>query len=307
MIVLPELPYDADALKPTLSARAMRVHHDGHHAKYVEAVNALTEDHAHESLEALITAGLRALDLPLLNNACQAWNHALLWNSMAPDAPEPINSDLRQSIDEQFGSLAKIRQAAINAGKGHFGSGWLWLAARGPRLTIATTRDGDTLGATDWTPLLVCDLWEHAYYLDHLNDRDGYLAAWWSKLANWRFAEAQFEAANGRGLAWTYAEGSRSQALHSRAELLTAIDDVAGALAAAETPDQAQDDHIENLLARIADYQQAPAQPLLGEDLERLEALNQHLKAFGVRWPARPAPNGRHWAPALGGDLGFHR
>jgi Fe-Mn family superoxide dismutase len=307
MIELPDLPYDDDALEPIVSTRALRLHHDGHHGRYVAAVNDLTEGDAPTSLEDLIRSGLRELDLPLLNNACQAWNHGFFWNCMAPESSEPADPELRRAIDAHFGSLSGLRRAAREAGAGHFGSGWVWLVAHGERLSIVTTRDGDTLAVTDWTPLLVCDLWEHAYYLDYPNDRSGYLAAWWDALANWSFADAQFRAANGNGVAWTYAEGSRPQPLHSRAALTSAIEEVADVLATPAPPDAVRGARVEDLLGQIADYRRAPPQPLLDEDLERLRELDRHLRAFGVRWPDREARPTAHWAPALGGDLRFHR
>ena len=93
--------------------------------------------------------------------------------------------------------MAGLRKAAHKAGAAHFGSGWVWLSARGETLSVTTTHDGDTLAGTESIPLLVCDLWEHAYYLDFQNDRGSYLSGFWEGLANWSFAEAQFTAANG--------------------------------------------------------------------------------------------------------------
>jgi Fe-Mn family superoxide dismutase len=211
MIHLPDLPFPADALEPALSASALRLHHGKHHAKYVTEVNRLTEREPPRPLEVVIGQGLRELDMPLLNNACEAWNHAFFWNCLRPEAPNLAKGRLKDAIRAQFGGLDDLARAMLDAEKGHFGSGWVWLAARDATLSVVTSHDDHTLALSDWTPVLACDLWEHSYYLDYQNDRGAYLAGWWSGLVNWSFAETQFAAANGEGPAWTYAEGSRPQ------------------------------------------------------------------------------------------------
>ena len=207
MFALPNLPYAYDALSPVISDRTMHFHHDKHHAAYVKTLNGLIESSgkSYASLEALIIEAAKSSLKPLFNNAAQAWNHAFYWAAMSPDRQQPV-SDLERPILSAFGSRDKLRQAFVTAGAEHFGSGWVWLAAdRGGALKVISTHDAeDTLTAQDQTPLLVCDLWEHAYYLDYQNDRKAYLEAWFDALPNWRLAAAQLAAVQGRGQIWRY-------------------------------------------------------------------------------------------------------
>ena len=116
-----------------------------------------------------------------------------------------LSGPLLNAIEHDFGSLAQLRDAFITEGTAHFGSGWVWLLARAGGLEVVSTHDAGTVaGQGDTTPLLVCDLWEHAYYLDHQNDRAGFLSAWWDRLANWSLAEQQYAAAAGEGKVWRY-------------------------------------------------------------------------------------------------------
>lgn len=207
MFTLPDLPYGPDALSPVISAETLRFHHGKHHKTYVDTLNRLLGEAAAtpDSLEAVVRdAAGDAARVKLFNNAAQAWNHGFFWEVMAPDGGAPGEA-LAPAIARKFGDLAGLRTAFVEAGVGHFGSGWVWLLADGDRLEIITTHDAGnplTLGAA--VPLTVCDLWEHAYYLDHQNDRKGFLEAWFDRLLNWTFADAQFDAAHGRGAAWAY-------------------------------------------------------------------------------------------------------
>jgi Fe-Mn family superoxide dismutase len=206
MFVLPELPYGYNALEPVISDRTMRFHHDKHHAAYVKTTNDLvaTSGRPAASLEQVIAEALQAEDHKLFNNAAQAWNHAFFWNSMSPEKQTP-KGELKEAIETSFGSLEDLKSALATEGVGHFGSGWIWLVADsvgGLRL-LATHDAENTLNRMSVTPLLVCDLWEHAYYLDRQNDRKAYLTAWADSLPNWTFAEGQY-AARGHGGAWRY-------------------------------------------------------------------------------------------------------
>ena len=194
MFTLPSLPYAYDALEPVLSATTMRTHHDKHHRTYVETLNELLLKAGDdpESLEAII-ARSSAEKGKLFNNAAQVWNHGFFWECMSPGPDD---------VSVRFKSL---RDDFVEEGANHFASGWVWIAARGKQLVVVTTHDADTLAyRTDCTPLLVCDLWEHAYYLDHKNDRKGFLEQWFDECANWRFAEAQLAAAQGQGALYRY-------------------------------------------------------------------------------------------------------
>ena len=207
MIELPDLPYALDALEPVLSARTLTVHHGKHHAKYVEGVNAHMGG-SQASLEEILRKA--ANDTKLRQNAGQAWNHAFFWNCMTPAESAAPRGPLAETVRSAFGDLDRLGNAFVEAGSAHFGSGWVWLATSSDgTLSIEATHDDGTLALDPRTPLLVCDLWEHAYYLDHQNDRGGFLNAWWGKLANWEFAEAQYRAARGEREPWVYDEGSR--------------------------------------------------------------------------------------------------
>ncbi|MBI5939805.1 MAG: superoxide dismutase [Caulobacterales bacterium] len=209
MFILPDLPYRPDALSPVISAETLRFHHGKHHRTYVETVNTLLDD-AGESptaLEDVVRAAAGDANRTMLfNNAAQAWNHGFFWEAMSPGDGQP-GGDLGRAIDADFGDLAALRTNFVETGAKHFGSGWVWLAAEGDRLKILATHDaGDPLTMVGLVPLTVCDLWEHAYYLDHQNDRKGFLEGWFDGLLNWDLAASQFAAAQGRGLEWTYPE-----------------------------------------------------------------------------------------------------
>lgn len=206
MIKLPPLPYAYDALEPVISAETMRTHHDKHHAKYVDTVNSLAGENGleGEDLEAILAAAERRSLKKLVNNAGQAWNHAFFWDCMTPDRRDPTG-ELEGAIGAAFGSLAALKDAFVKEGAEHFGSGWVWLAADHGRLSVLSTHDGGTLANQPQTPLLTCDLWEHAYYLDYRQDRAGFLGRWFDALANWSFAEAQFAADQGRSAPWHFA------------------------------------------------------------------------------------------------------
>jgi Fe-Mn family superoxide dismutase len=207
VFALPELPYAYDALKPAMSDRTLHFHHDKHHAAYVNTLNALlkTAGKAPETLESLILETSRSGERKLFNNAAQAWNHSFFWASMSAERQRP-GKDLAAAIDSAFGDLDGLKKAFVEEGVGHFGSGWVWLTAEhGGGLKLCSTHDADNiLTRADMTPLWVCDLWEHAYYLDHQNDRKGFLAAWFDALPNWRLATAQHSAADGRGELWRH-------------------------------------------------------------------------------------------------------
>jgi Fe-Mn family superoxide dismutase len=207
MFALPDLPYAYDALQPVISDRTMHFHHDKHHATYVKVLNELLEaaGKSPATLEDVILDASKGGEKKLFNNAAQAWNHAFFWAAMTPDKAAPGGA-LESAITAAFSDLAGLKKAFVAEGIGHFGSGWVWLVAdKSGALKVVSTHDAeDTLTHPDLTPLLVCDLWEHAYYLDHQNDRKGYLEAWFDTLAHWEFAAAQYAAAQGDGEAWRY-------------------------------------------------------------------------------------------------------
>ena len=207
MFSLPELPYAYDALEPVISERTMRFHHDKHHAAYVKTTNALLEKAGKTAadLESVIADSAKASERKLFNNAAQAWNHAFFWASMSPDRAAP-DGELKAAIAASFGDLAGLKTAFATGGVDQFGSGWVWLVADADgALRVLSTHDADDfVSLAKPTPLIVCDVWEHAYYLDHQNDRKAYLDAWFDAAPNWAFAASQFAAARGQGDAWRY-------------------------------------------------------------------------------------------------------
>ncbi len=191
---LPALPYAKDALEPHMSANTFSFHHEKHHNTYVVNLNKLLEgsDLAGKSLEEIIkaTAG-DASKAGVFNNAAQVWNHTFFWNSMKPGGGGAPSGDLAAKIDEAFGSLDGFKDAFKDAGATQFGSGWAWLVAgEGGKLEVVKTPNAENPMTQGKTPLLTCDVWEHAYYLDYQNRRPDFLATFLDSLVNWDFAAA---------------------------------------------------------------------------------------------------------------------
>ena len=195
-----DLPYEDTALEPAVSAKTLSFHHGKHHKAYIDKTNAAIEggDLADMSLEDVIAAA-RGSNAGLFNNSAQSWNHGFYWHSMAADETG-ASDELKSLIDDAFGSTDGLKEKLAERGAGHFASGWVWLAVKGGKLSIEETHDGDTLADQgEFNPLLVIDLWEHAYYLDHQNARPAYLDAVNGKL-NWKFASENLA----RGTTWKY-------------------------------------------------------------------------------------------------------
>lgn len=183
------LPYARDALEPHITGETLDYHHGKHHAAYVNNLNRLVQgkDEANKSLEELV----RTASGGIFNNAAQAWNHDFYWKSMKPGGGGPPTGPIALKIDEAFGSFDKFKEQFSTAAAGHFGSGWVWLCycQKSQKAVISQTHDaGNPLRESPGcVPLLTCDVWEHAYYIDRRNDRASYIKAWWS-LVNWDFA-----------------------------------------------------------------------------------------------------------------------
>ena len=189
---LPALPYEKDALEPHMSAQTFEFHHGKHHNTYVVNLNGLLDgsDMAGKSLEEIImaTAGDSA-KAGMFNNAAQVWNHTFFWNSMKPAGGGAPSGDLAAKIDADFGSFDAFKDAFKQAGATQFGSGWAWLVVGdGGKLEVVKTPNAENPMTQGKTPLLTCDVWEHAYYLDYQNRRPDFLAAFLDNLANWDFA-----------------------------------------------------------------------------------------------------------------------
>ena len=206
MIILPDLPYRHGALEPVISATTLRTHHGKHHARYVEVTNDLLSAAGEpaDDLEEVVSRAWRRGAKKLFNNAAQALNHGFYWQCMTPPASRTPPSPERLAR-AGLADVDQIRAAFLAEGAGHFGSGWVWLTAQQGVVSVIATHDADTVFRMEGhTPLLVCDVWEHAYYLDDKNDRAAYLTGWWDRLVDWAFVERQYEASLGRGDAWRY-------------------------------------------------------------------------------------------------------
>ncbi|MDE2435133.1 MAG: superoxide dismutase [Sphingomonadales bacterium] len=200
-VSLISLPYPETALEPAISAQTLAVHHGKHHRAYVDKTNELIAGTslADASLNSIVVAAAVANDTKLFNQAAQAWNHGFYWHSLTPNRSAPDGA-LAEAIASTYGSAEKLCDVLIEQGVGHFGSGWAWLVADGKDLSIVTTHDaGCPLADGNKRPLLVIDVWEHAYYLDRKNDRKAYLTAA-ARLLDWNFASENFS----RGEPWTY-------------------------------------------------------------------------------------------------------
>ena len=188
---LPSLPYDIDALAPHLSKETLEYHHGKHHQKYVDTANELVSgtDDEGKSLEDLIgsTTG------KLFNQVAQIWNHTFYWDSMAPGGGGEPAGDVAEAINSAFGSYSDFREQFATAAAGQFGSGWAWLIDDGSGLAITSTSDADNPLAHSQKPLLTCDVWEHAYYIDYRNARPGYIDAFLDNLVNWDHVAAQLD------------------------------------------------------------------------------------------------------------------
>ena len=190
-VELPKLPYALDALEPHISKRTLEFHHGKHHKAYVDKTNELiaNTDLTNKSLEEIVRAAAGQKDkATLFNNAAQAWNHGFYWHSMTAKADAPAGK-IKKALEDSFGGLDDFKKAFKQAAVDQFGSGWAWLVAKDGKLAIETTSNADTPIAHGRTPLLVADVWEHAYYLDYQNRRPDHIKAWLDKLANWSFAE----------------------------------------------------------------------------------------------------------------------
>jgi Fe-Mn family superoxide dismutase len=183
---LPELPYAKDALEPHISAETLEFHYGKHHATYVDKLNGLIPGTEFES--ASLEDIIKKASGGIFNNGAQVWNHTFYWNCLSPNGGGQPEGDLAKAIDETFGSFDAFKEAFSNSAVNNFGSGWTWLVkdASG-KLEIVNTSNAANPMTDGKTPVLTCDVWEHAYYIDYRNARPKYLEAFWN-LVNWDFA-----------------------------------------------------------------------------------------------------------------------
>lgn len=183
---LPALPYPLDGLQPHISKETLEFHYGKHHQTYVTNLNNLIKGTEFESasLEEIVKKSSGGV----FNNAAQIWNHTFYWNSLSPKGGGAPSGALAATIDKKWGSFDAFKEAFTKSAVGNFGSSWTWLVKKADgSLDIVNTSNAATPVTTADTPLITCDLWEHAYYIDYRNRRPDYLGAFWS-LVNWDFA-----------------------------------------------------------------------------------------------------------------------
>ena len=192
---VPDLPYGYDALEPAIDEQTMRIHHDKHHAAYVQKLNAAVEgsEYAGWSIEKLLT-NLRALPADkqgaIRNNGGGHYNHTLFWKMMGPGGGAPRGA-LEEALKQAFGGFEQFKAQFSQAAATRFGSGWAWLVAKNGGLKVISTPNQGNPISEGATPLLGLDVWEHAYYLKYQNRRPDYVAAFFSVI-NWDYIGTLF-------------------------------------------------------------------------------------------------------------------
>ena len=186
---LMELPYAMDALEPHISRETLEYHYGKHHQTYVNTLNDLIEGSEYAEMD--LASIVRKATGKLFNQAAQVWNHDFYWQSLSPDGGGDPEGPLREAIERRWGSVDAFRKEFTDRTVANFASGWGWLVQKADgELDILQTDDaGSALTEEGVTPLLTCDIWEHAYYIDYRNARPRYMEAFW-KLVNWDFAAA---------------------------------------------------------------------------------------------------------------------
>ena len=198
---VPDLPYDYDALEPHIDEATMKVHHDKHHQAYVDKANAALEGTEWEDKDIEeVLSNLSSLPSdkqgPVRNNGGGHLNHSLFWQMLSSEGGGEPGGALAEAINEKFGSFDAFKEEFKNAGVGQFGSGWAWLVHDGSGLAVTSTPNQDSPVSQGQTPLLGCDVWEHAYYLKYQNRRPDYIDAFWN-VVNWDYVGERFAAAQG--------------------------------------------------------------------------------------------------------------
>jgi len=197
---VPPLPYDYSALQPTIDTETMQIHHDKHHAAYVNNLNTALKEHPdlqNKSIEDLlkgINSVPEAIRTAVRNNGGGHANHTMFWELMRPGGSRQPTGALAEAIQSTFGGVDALKQQVNDAGVKRFGSGWTWLVMAGGKLQVLSTANQDSPLMDGQTPILGNDVWEHAYYLTYRNRRPDYLAAWWN-VVNWDEVAKRFQAA----------------------------------------------------------------------------------------------------------------
>ena len=194
---LPLLPYPLNALAPALSEETLQYHYGKHHQTYVNTLNTLIKGtpFEHMLLEEIVLAS-EGVNQAISTTAAQAWNHTFYWMSLSNKGEKEPGGELLHRIEETWGSYEKFREAFLASAVGNFGSGWTWLVLTPTKeLKIVNTSNAGTALASDDTPLLVVDVWEHAYYIDYRNARADYVKALFDHLIDWGFVAKNYYAA----------------------------------------------------------------------------------------------------------------
>jgi superoxide dismutase, Fe-Mn family len=193
---LPALPYAHNALEPHIDTKTMEIHHGKHHQAYVDNLNKAIAgtDNENKTIEELV-AHAGAISAAVRNNGGGHWNHTFFWESLAPNAGGTPSGKLADAINEAFGSFDTFKEKFAAAGMTRFGSGWAWLIVKDGKLEVSSTPNQDNplmdIADVKGTPILGCDVWEHAYYLHYQNRRADYLAAFWN-VVNWNKVAERF-------------------------------------------------------------------------------------------------------------------
>ncbi|MDF1617798.1 superoxide dismutase [Petrocella sp. FN5] len=193
---LPKLPYSYDALEPHFDAMTMEIHHSKHHAAYTNNLNAALEGQGIDQSIEEILASLNNLPVDLQtavrNNGGGFYNHSLFWKGLSPDGGGNPTGPLAEAIDATFGSFEAMKEAFNKAAATRFGSGWAWLTLSEGKLEISSTPNQDSPISEGKQPILILDVWEHAYYLKYQNRRPDYIQAF-CEIVNWDEANRRFE------------------------------------------------------------------------------------------------------------------
>ncbi|WP_341792696.1 MULTISPECIES: superoxide dismutase [unclassified Rickettsia] len=190
--VLPDLPYDKDSFKPHFTAETFDYHHGKHHQTYVTNLNNLLKDDTElqkMDLEELIAHSSSNSSYAIFNNAAQIWNHSFFWHSIKSKGGGNPTGKILELINKDFGSFENFREQFKTAAIGQFGSGWAWLIYHDNKLQIIKTANAETPIVNGMKPIIACDVWEHAYYIDYRNKRPDYVDIFIKHMINWEFAE----------------------------------------------------------------------------------------------------------------------
>ncbi|MEO8933069.1 MAG: superoxide dismutase [Xanthomarina sp.] len=188
--LLPDLPYNKDALNPIITEETFDYHYGKHHATYVNNLNGLitTERLDQASIEDLIQIGYKENNAALFNNAAQHWNHTFFWHSLSPNGGGQPTNNIRELIERDFGSFDDFKETFSETAVKLFGCGWAWLAQNeSGKLEILGMKEAHTPLTENKKPILTLDVWEHAYYIDYRNARPKFVEGFWD-LVNWDFA-----------------------------------------------------------------------------------------------------------------------